>query len=54
MKTFLQMQQIELMELAMYAIASLTRNLTSKFYTKGILETADRFLGDGLDAYKRP
>ena len=41
-------------EFSMYAIASLTRNLTSKFYTKNILETADAFLGDGLAATKDP
>ena len=36
------------MEFSMAMVASITRNLTSKFYTKNILETADAFLGDGL------
>ena len=38
-------------ELAM--IASITRNLTSKFY-KGLLETADLLLGDGLMMTRDP
>ena len=47
------MQQINLRNFQCM-IASLTSNLTSKFYTKNILETADAFLGDGLDDDKRP
>ena len=44
----------KMMEFSMAMVASITRNLTSKFYTKGILETADAFLGDGLAAVKDP
>ena len=42
------------MEFSMAMVASLTRNLTSKFYTKNILETADAFLGDGFASAKDP
>ena len=41
-------------ELAMVTMMSLTRNLTSKFYTKNILETAEAFLGDGLMYHRDP
>ena len=47
-------QESRMTELAMGAITSLTRNFTSKFYTKGMLETIDLFLGDGLMHTKDP
>jgi len=49
-----QYQESRMTELAMGAITSLTRNFTSKFYTKGMLETVDLFLGDGLMHTKDP
>ena len=41
-------------ELFVGALMSITRNLTSKFYTKNLLETAEMFLGDGLSWSKDP
>ena len=41
-------------ELAMGTIASLTRNLTSKFYTKDILETANFFFSDDFMKSRAP
>ena len=41
-------------ELFAVYLMSLTRNLTSKFYTKNLLETADMLLGDGLAFSKDP
>ena len=42
------------LELALGTVATLVRNLTSKFYTKNILETAEAFLGDGLMYHRDP
>ena len=47
-------QESRLTELSMATIASITRNLTSKFYTKGLLETAGLFLGDQLMMSRDP
>jgi hypothetical protein len=47
-------QESRMTELSMAMIASITRNLTSKFYTKGLLETADLLLGDGLMMTRDP
>ena len=41
-------------ELAMGVVASLTRNLTSKFYTKNILETANFFFSDDFMKSRAP
>jgi hypothetical protein len=41
-------------ELAMGVITSLTKNVTSKFYTKNILETASLFLGGDLMQARNP
>jgi len=41
-------------ELAMGVIASMTRNLTSKFYTKNILETANFFFSDDFMKSRAP
>ena len=41
-------------DLSMSVITSLTRNFTSKFYTKNMLETADLILGDGLMKTRDP
>jgi len=43
-----------LTEISMGLITSLTRNFTSKFYTKNMLETADVILGDGLMKTRDP
>ena len=47
-------QESRMTELSMAVIASMTRNFTSKFYTKGMLETADLLLGDGLMMTRDP
>ena len=41
-------------ELAMGVVASLTRNITSKFYTKNILETANFFFSDDFMKSRAP
>jgi len=41
-------------ELAMATVASITRNLTSKFYTKNILETANFFMSDDFMKARAP
>ena len=41
-------------ELTMGVLTSLTRNLTSKFYTKNIIETASFFLGDSFTKTSSP
>jgi len=41
-------------ELAMGVVSSLTKNLTSKFYTKNILETASFLFGDDLMKSRNP
>jgi len=41
-------------ELTMGVLTSLTRNLTSKFYTKNIIETASFFLGDSFTRTSSP
>jgi hypothetical protein len=47
-------QESRLTELSMGMITSITRNLTSKFYTKGLLETAGLFLGDQMMLTRDP
>tara|TARA_B100001996_G_scaffold201803_2_gene154521 strand:+ start:6580 stop:10344 length:3765 start_codon:yes stop_codon:yes gene_type:complete len=47
-------QESRMTELSMGVITSLSRNFSSKFYTKGMLETVDLFLGDGLMTTKDP
>ena len=47
-------QESRLTELSLGMVTSLTRNITSKFYTQGILETIDIFLGDALMHTKDP
>lgn len=45
-------QKVE--EVAMGTLAAVTRNLTSKFYTKSLMETVDLLLGDGALYWQDP
>ena len=41
-------------EIIVATLVSITRNLSSKFYTKGILESANLFMSDGYMHWKDP